>query len=73
MEELPIDQPQYTGEFAQFMLTEVLTTYDVLLRDKFIYSSVSLFRAATFYLPPPPEKETKSQYKHSSYNHVWKT
>jgi len=74
MEQLPTDQPQYTGEFAQCILTKVLTTYNVILRENFIYSSLSLFRETKFYLPPfpDPQKETKSQYKQSSYNHVCK-
>jgi hypothetical protein len=76
MEELPTDQPQNNAEVAQFMLTKVLTIYNIILRENFVYFSVSLFRATTFYLvphpPPTHTQETKSLYKHSSYNYVWK-
>jgi len=71
MEEMQADQPQCNGEVAQF----ILTTYNIILRENFIYSFLCLFRETTFYLPlyPPfPKKETKSQYKHFSYNHVCK-
>ena len=53
VEELPTDQPQHTGEVSQSILTKELTTYNIILRENFIYSSVSLFRATTFCLAPP--------------------